>query len=432
MNMTTPIHDFLEKYSKTAPLRLHMPGHNGEVPHDITEIEGADSLFDATETSKGIIAKSEKNAAEVFGTDRTCYSCGGSTLAIQAALGILKAQGCKTIAASRYSHKSLITAATLLRLNIKWLYPEEYLHADVDFGGDALNGADAVFTTNVDYLGGTCRIPDTKLPVVVDNAHGAYLKFVNKEKFGRKYLHPTEFGIPVISAESAHKTLPVLTGGAYLHFAGGTDFSRAKEMMAMFGSSSPSYLIMESLDNCNKLLYNHPDLVNHACAAVAQLKEQLAAFEIPILESDPLRVVVKAWEYGYNGFNYSDKLRANGVECELADRNHVVLLFSAATTVKDCQRALTAMTLIPKKKPIFKAQYPVVKPKAALPIYDAVFMPQKKVPLAKAVGFVCGEIKAPCPPCIPVVMPGEIIDDSTAESLRLYNVKEISVITKVR
>ena len=430
--MTTPICDFLEKYTNTAALRLHMPGHNGENPHDITEIEGADSLFDTTPESSGIIAKSERNATELFGTDRTCYSCGGSTLSIQAALAMLKAQGCRTIAASRYSHKSLISAAALLRMNIKWLYPEEYLRADVDLSPEALEGADCLFITNIDYLGGTCRIPNTKLPVVIDNAHGAYLKFVDKERFGNKYLHPTEFGIPAMVAESAHKTLPVLTGGAYLHFTGGADHTRAKEMMAMFGSSSPSYLILESLDKCNKLLDERKEIVNHACEAVAQLKTKLESFEIPILESDPLRVVVKAWEYGYNGFNYSDKLRANGVECELADRNHVVLLFSATSTLKDCERALTAMTLIQKKKPIFKAQYPVVKPKAALPLFDAMFMPQKKVPLAKAVGYVCGGIKAPCPPCIPVVMPGEIISDEAAEALRLYNVKEVSVITKVR
>lgn len=430
--MTTPIYDFLEKYSSGSPLRLHMPGHNGELPHDITEIEGADSLFDTTAESSGIIAKSEKNAAELFGADRTCYSCAGSTLAIQTALAILKAQGCKTIAASRYSHRSLISAAALLRLNIKWLYPEEYLRADVDFGGEVLAGADAVFTTNLDYLGGTCRIPETNLPVVADNAHGAYLKFVDKAKYGNKYIHPTEYGMPVMIAESAHKTLPVLTGGAYLHFAGGADFTRAKEMMAMFGSSSPSYLVLESLDKCNRFLEEKRELIGHACDAVTQLKEQLGAYEIPILDSDPLRIVVKAWEYGYNGYNYSDKLRANGVECELADRNHVVLLFSAATTPNDCRRALTAMTLIQRKKPIFKASYPIVKPKAALPLYDAMFMPQKKIPLAKAVGYVCGGIKAPCPPCIPVVMPGEIISDEAAEALRLYNVKEVSVITKVR
>lgn len=428
--MTTPISDFLEKYTTSGALRLHMPGHNGAIPHDITEIEGADSLYE-TDRTKSIIGESEKNAAEIFGADRTCYSCGGSTLSIQAALAILKAQGCKTIAASRYSHKSLASAAALLHMNVKWLYPEEYLCADVDYSGEALDGADAVFMTNIDYLGGGCRKPKTDLPIICDNAHGAYLRFVDKEKFGNKYLHPSEFGFPVISAESAHKTLPVMTGGSYLHFYG-TDYTRAKELMSVFGSSSPSYLILESLDKFNKHISERPEIVNHACESVAYLKNKLMDYEVPLKDSDPLRVVVKAYEYGYNGFNYADKLRQNGVECEYSDRNHTVLLFSAATTHRDCQRALTAMTLIPKKKPIPMATYPVLAPKAALPAYDALFMPQKRVPLAKAVGFVCGGIFAPCPPCVPLVMPGEIISDEAAEVLRLYNVKEVSVITKVR
>ena len=429
--MNTPICDFLEKYTTSGALRLHMPGHKGAISHDITEIDGADCLYE-TDRTKGIIGESEKNAAKLFGTDRTCYSCGGSTLAIQSALAILRAQGCKTIAASRYSHRSLISAAALLHMNVKWLYPEEYLSADVDYSEEALKGADALFMTNIDYLGGVSRVPETKLPVVCDNAHGAYLRFIDRNQFGDKYLHPTKFGIPVISAESAHKTLPVMTGGAYLHFIGGADFTRAKEFMAAFGSSSPSYLVMESLDNFNKFISDRPDAVTHACESVRYLKNKLAEYDIPIKESDPLRVVVKAYEYGYNGFNYADKLRQNGVECEMSDRNHAVLLFSAATTHRDCQRALTAMTLIPKKKPIFKAEYPVLKPKAALPAYDAVFMPQKKVPLAKAIGFVCGSIIAPCPPGVPLVMPGEIISDEAAEALRLYNVKEVSVITQVR
>ncbi len=429
--MNTPICDFLEKYTTGGALRLHMPGHNGAIPHDITEIDGADSLYE-TDRTKSIIGESERNATQLFGTDRTCYSCGGSTLAIQTALAILKSQGCKTIAASRYSHRSLVSAAALLHLNVKWLYPEEYLSADVDYSGEALNGADALFMTNIDYLGGASRVPDTKLPVVCDNAHGAYLKFVDKAQFGDKYLHPTEFGIPVISAESAHKTLPVMTGGAYLHFIGGADSTRAKELMAAFGSSSPSYLVMESLDKLNKQLSDRPEQVNHACESVRYLKNKLMDYEIPIRETDHLRVVVKAYEYGYNGFNFADKLRQNGVECEMSDRNHTVLLFSASTTHRDCQRALTAMTLIPKKKPIMKAEYPVLKPKAALPIADAMFMPQKKVPLAKAIGFVCGSIIAPCPPGVPLVMPGEIISDEAAEALRLYNVKEVSVITQVR
>ena len=130
-----------------------MPGHKGENPHDITEIFGGDSLYDSDDTW-GIIAQSESMAARIFGAQKTCYSCGGSTLAIQTALALLKARGCKTIAASRYSHRSLVSAAALLQMNIKWLYPKEYLSANVTYDSKALRGADALFVTNIDYYGG--------------------------------------------------------------------------------------------------------------------------------------------------------------------------------------------------------------------------------------------------------------------------------------
>lgn len=425
--MNTPIADFLENYSERGLLRLHMPGHNGESTHDITEIEGADSLYES-EHSGGIIAWSEQIAAKIFGAERTCYSAGGSTLAIQTALALLKAQGCKTIAAGRCSHRSLVSSAALLDLDIKWLYPQEYPSAAVDTSEAALSGADALFITNIDYYGGTCRAAAPKTPVVCDNAHGAYLKFVNKAVFGSDYLHPMEFGYPVISAESAHKTLPALTGAAYLHFSKGTDYSRAKEMCAMFGSSSPSYLIMESLDRWNGRFLADRDCVNRACSGVLQLKKRLITAGFTIRKSDPLRVTINARAWGYSGQDFAALLRANGAECELADENYVVLLFSAITTPEDCLRAEISLELIPQRKALPPIKYPVIKPKKELSVREAVFRKQKQVTVAETVGRVCGGIQSPCPPCIPIVMPGERIGSEAAEALTLYGVKTLSVL----
>ncbi|MGN1423200.1 MAG: amino acid decarboxylase [Oscillospiraceae bacterium] len=429
--MNTPIVDFLEKYTRENRLRLHMPGHKGEFPHDITEIEGADSLFESDATG-GIIAQSEAIAAKIFGAAKTCYSCGGSTLAIQTALAVLKSQGVNTVAASRYSHRSLAAAAATLRLNVKWLYPREYLSADVEYTAQALSGADAVFIPNIDYYGGTWKFVKPNIPVIIDNAHGAYLRFVDKRKFGTEYLHPLELGFPLMSAESAHKTLPVLTGGAYLHFANGTDFSRAKEFMGIFGSSSPSYLIMESLDRFNGIIAANVNSVTHACEAVAALKAKLTKAGVPLRKSDPLRVVINARESGLSGFEYASVLRKNGVECEMADENRVVLLFSSATTVKDCERAEMAVLFAPQKKPLPEVKYPVIKPKADMPIYEALFLPQKLVPVQNAGGEVCAGMKAPCPPGVPLVMPGEIIDHYVVEALMQYGVKYIAVIDRSR
>lgn len=427
--MKTPICDFLEKYTAENKLRLHMPGHKGEFPHDITEIYGADSLYES-DAGNGIIGASESIAASIFGAKKTCYSTCGSTLAIQTALAILKSQGVKTIAASRFSHRSLVSAAALLHMDIKWLYPEEYLSADVEYDEKALEGADAIFIPNIDYYGGTWKHVNPGIPTIVDNAHGAYLRFLDKRIFGSEYLHPLELGFPLMSAESAHKTLPVLTGGAYLHFTPGVDYTRAKEFMAMFGTSSPSYLILESLDRFNDIIARNIQLVNNACMAVAELKEHLDNYGIPTKKSDPLRVTINARECGLTGFDYAKQLRASGVECEWADDTYVVLLFSAVTTVEDVQRAEMGILFTPMVTPLPPAKHPIVKPTTALPIYEAVYRKRKIVPLQQAGGLVCAGLTAPCPPGIPLIMPGEIIDHNVMEMLNGYGVKTIQVVAE--
>lgn len=427
--MNTPICNFIERYTNEERLRLHMPGHKGEVPSDITEIYGADSLY-SSDKSGGIIGTSEALAAGVFGAKKTCYSCGGSTLAVQTALALLKARGCKTIAASRYSHRSLVSAAALLQLDIKWLYPDEFMSANVPYNVNGLCGADAVFITNIDYYGGTWKFVRPNIPVVVDNAHGAYLRFVDKRKFGTEYLHPLELGFPLMCIDSAHKTLPVLTGGAYLHFAPGTDFTNAKEYMALFGSTSPSYLILESLDRFNATIAENIQLVNNACEAVRDLKERLTENGIPLKKSDPLRITINARECGMSGFEFASALRINGIECEMADENYVVLLFSAITTVEDCARAEMGIMLVPTNIPKPLVQYAPIKPVVELPIYEAMFMPRKVIPLEAASGQICAGLDCPCPPGVPLIMPGEVFDHNVINALKMHGVQNVAVVSK--
>ena len=268
--MHTPICDFVSRYCEEKALRLHMPGHKGNgvlgvEPYDITEISGADSLYEAS----GIIHESERNAAELFGTAATFYSAEGSSLCIRAMLLLAlldakqKGRGQK-IVAGRNAHKTFVTVAGLLDLDVTWLAPakgESYLACSVDM--EQLEkylveeSPAAVYLTNPDYLGNLidireishlCRKYDVLL--LVDNAHGAYLKFLPESK------HPIDRGAD-LCCDSAHKTLPVLTGGAYLHVAKNTSdmfVKRAKDAMALFGSTSPSYLIMQSLDQANKYI----------------------------------------------------------------------------------------------------------------------------------------------------------------------------------
>ena len=114
----------------------------------------------------------------------------------------------------------------------------------------------------------------------------------------------------------------------------------------------------------------------------------------------------------------------------MADENYIVLLFSAITTVEDCQRAFTALSLIGQRAALPMVQYPVIRPKQEMSVREAVFAAHRTLPVEQAVGEICGGIQSPCPPCIPIVMPGERIDAEAAEALRLYGVRNITVLSR--
>ena len=259
--ISTPICDFVRRYADEERVRLHMPGHKGK-PRlgceglDITEIPGADDLYHP----RGIIAESEENASRLFGFP-TFYSTEGSSLCIRAMLFLaLAGKKNRRVLAGRNAHKTFLHTAVLLDFEISWLWPEgeRRLESCPISAGQVeraiLAEAEppaAVYLTSPDYLGNTLDITSISavcrrygVLLLVDNAHGAYLKFLSR--------HPMDLGADMC-CDSAHKTLPVLTGGAYLHvtkeFAGGV-----KDAMALFGSTSPSYLILQSLDMANRFL----------------------------------------------------------------------------------------------------------------------------------------------------------------------------------
>ena len=290
--MNTPVCDFVKRYTAAAPVRMHMPGHKGQAAFgpeafDITEIEGADELYPA----RGIIRESEANAAVLFGAGRTLYSAEGSSLCIRAMLYLaaLTAGGKgvpQRLLAGRNAHKTLMTAAALLDLEIDWLLPGK--------GGDLLGCAVtaealedklkgqpymAVWLTSPDYLGRRADLRAAAevcrrygVPLLVDNAHGAYLRFLEPD------AHPLTLGADAC-CDSAHKTLSCLTGAAYLHIAPGAPegwAEQAEQAMALFASTSPSWLILQSLDRMNpELAGGYPARLREAARRTAETKKIL-------------------------------------------------------------------------------------------------------------------------------------------------------------
>lgn len=440
--MNTPIYDFVKSYAEKNTVRGHMPGHKGAVrddlisavyPYDITEIGGADALFEA----EGIIAESERNAASLFGTDGTFYSAGGSTLCIQAMLAMVCRSGDK-VAAARNSHKAFLNSCILLGLDPVWIYPEfengsviggkitpEAVKKTIEENRDAV----CVYITSPDYLGNVADIEAISevcrfygKPLLVDNAHGAHLAFLPQN------IHPIKLGAD-ICCDSAHKTLPVLTGGAYLHTASAEYSARAKEAMALFGSSSPSYLILQSLDLCNRYLAEDFRIeLAETVTEVRKLKDKLKS-AYHICDSEPLKLTLYTLPCGKTGFETAEYLRSCGIEPEYADMTHVMLMFSPQNRKADFERVGNALMAMPMPRiRLEPPDFTLVPPKRAMFPREAYFAPCEVVPAEKAVGRICAKARTVCPPCVPVAAGGEIFDENSIKILKMYSISEVNVI----
>ena len=438
--MNTPVADFVQRYAKAGTARLHMPGHKGRCflgcePWDITEIHGADALYEA----EGILAESEQNAAALFGSQRTCYSTEGSSQCIRAMLYLaVAASGSHTVVAARNVHRAFVSAAALLDLEIRWLWPEE----SRSLCGCPISPAQleetlhslpeppaAVYLTSPDYLGGMAEIPALAqichqhgTLLLVDNAHGAYLRFLQPS------LHPLDLGAD-LCCDSAHKTLPVLTGGAYLHLSPTAPAQLAplaKSALGLFGSTSPSYLTLASLDLCNRYLAEgYPQRLAEAVERLAELREKLTAAGWRVEPSDPLRVTVAA-PRGVTGQELAGQLRRQGVECEYADRDFLVLMATPENTPEELAQAAAALGQCPGEAN--PPQLPLARGERACSIRQAAFAPRETVDAAHSLGRVCGLPTVGCPPAIPIAVSGERITPEALALFAYYGIEQVEVL----
>ena len=445
--MDTPICDFVRTYRDREGLRLHMPGHKGREklgPEalDITEIAGADELYHA----RGIIQKSEANAASLFGASATLYSTEGSSLCIRAMvrLALLDAEGRgrrPLILAGRNAHQPLLSACALLDAKVQWLYPEnEESLISCEITADGLEEAlaalksppAAVYVTSPDYLGNmldTAALARTchrhGVPLLVDNAHGAYLKFLPQDQ------HPLTLGAD-LCCDSAHKTLPVLTGGAYLHIgpnAPDTFRENAAQALALFASTSPSYLVLQSLDQCNAYLAGpFREELAHLAERMEALKARLREKGYTVLGREPIKLTLAPKAYGYTGQALHDLLRERNMECEFADPDFLTAMLTPQTKTEEIQRLEQALLQIPPKAPILTAPPPLPRPRRVLSIRRAMLARQREIPVDKALGRILASAHVGCPPCIPILACGERIDQAAIRCFRYYGVASCRVV----
>lgn len=459
----TPIWDFVKQYKESDVSRFHMPGHKGirrigVEDYDITEIKGADSLYEAD----GIIAESERIASELFGSGATFYSTEGSSQCIRTMLYLAMMHAKKSdsnesskksrpfVVAARNVHKAFIYAAALLDFDVEWLWPEGKMHSlcSCPVTPKQVNNVlkrlkeegrnpFAVYVTSPDYLGHTadikelaqiCHAYDTLF--LVDNAHGAYLHFLEPS------LHPLDLGADMC-CDSAHKTLPVLTGGAYLHISKSMhmeQYMKVKQAMCLFGSTSPSYLTLSSLDLCNaQLAGTYRDRLKVFINLLDRIRKELAQAGWRVENSDPLRITIAVPDH-LTGNELAHMLRTNGIECEYADKEYVVCMLTPENT----QVELEALVAFLKEKALcmetFRytktAKLPIAKAKQVMSIRDAMFCDSETIMAEDAKGCICTTPTVGCPPAIPIAVPGELIEDNAIGLFLHYGIEKIEVVRR--
>ena len=446
--MNTPIYDFVNAYADRNGLRLHMPGHKGKnllgmEALDITEIKGADSLFEAD----GIIAESERNAAALFGTKATLFSTEGSSHAIRAMIWLVKlyalARGEKPrIAACRNAHKTFVTATALLDVTVE--YPDactngSYLSLSLSTHQIEAylreHKPTALYITSPDYSGNVADISAIAalchahgVLLLVDNAHGAYLRFLTPSR------HPMDLGAD-LCCDSAHKTLPALTGGAYLHIAQKSpDFfvQNAKTALSLFGSTSPSYLVLQSLDLVNAYLADsYREKLGAFTKKLDALKARLVQKGFTLWGSEPLKLTIFARDFGYSGNEIAEHLRKWEIECEFSDPDILVLMFTpelADTALTQVENALTSLEKR-ERLPLFAP--PIALCAKAMPPHLAISLPSERISATNALGRILACPTVGCPPAVPIVMCGERIDQNAIEVFGYYGIDTVMVVKEM-
>ena len=440
--------------------RGHMPGHKGKpvLPEhieriDFTELSDTGNLYDPD--PQNIIRQAESRAAEELGVPDCVFCAGGSTLLIQAALYAVTENTSRParILAARDAHRSFFSACALLGCSVDFFYPE-YSPDGIAVGvpPNALTAAlrdekyDAVYLTAPNYYGSFCRAHELAVvcaklgaPLIVDSAHAAGLVCGSKCSTWNISNSSPNF----VAIFSAHKTLEAL-GGAAFALSSGDFFAKEKLLrgMQLFGSSSPSYAILASLDLAlSRALSDEgrAELRRGAERAEA-MRRKLSTVDgvtLPTFApdaSDPLRLTVRfTHTRGETAAEWMEHER--GVVAEMADDRFVVFILTAADSPADLDRLERAIVDCathfathsdPDAPPASEPPTPPT-PERAVSMRDALFSPTETITLADAVDRVAAEILAPYPPGVPVVAPGERITQKALSFLgtKWYNMNRM-------
>lgn len=447
MTDNTPLKRALDEYIRQDYARLHMPGHKGAsispfgelMAYDVTEVEGTDSLFE----DDGPLKELEEIFTRVYDTKGTVMSAGGSTLCIQAMLRMVaKKEG--RILAGRNIHAAAVNAMALLGLEPVWVYPnrkqEERLIGEIspdeirsvlekEKQEGTLDSLCAVYVTSPDYFGVMSDIRSIAqiaheygLPLLVDNAHGAHLHFLKEE------YHPMQLGAD-LCCDSLHKTMPALTGAALLHTSDAKYCPQMKGAMTVFGSTSPNYLIMLSMDSTAAfLMQDGAERIQQTVTRCEELRQKARekGFVLP-QHCDPMRLTLPLAGTGWDAQNFRKLLRKHKIMEEYLSDSGCVLLFSPFNREEDFKRTGALLDEVLIQNQPFTA-FPIVPSEKVMSLREAFLSLKESVPVEKAEGRIAAQVKITCPPGIPLVMPGERLHKEIIKILKNSGIFVIDVV----
>ena len=429
-----PLYAALAALAEAEGVRFHLPGHKGKgmggpldgaMRLDYTEIPPTGNLYG----EDGPIQQAEALAARYFGAGRCFFLTCGATQGVKAALAAFCGAGAPVVL-DRNCHGSALDTCVLLDLSPTWLWPEIDPATGLSGGispkalRDALkrSGARAALVTSPTYYGHLLDIEalasaahSVGAALMVDAAHGSHLRAC---------------GLPDAMAQgadaavlSAHKTLTALGQGALLLTkAGDAAFARRmRSMTALFGTTSPSYPVMASLDWARASLEAQPDAWPDTVRRCAEAAQRIEAADFQVLSpragTDPARLTIDTAWRGARGIDAAEHLRRRGIEVEMADARHIVCIVTPADSEADLAALAKALETLPEggQQPLPFMQPPRLH--TAMTPRQARFAASKAVPLAQSAGRIAACSLSPYPPGVPTVACGEVMDEKAIEYL---------------
>lgn len=447
--------DELMKNNKNNLISFHVPGHkNGKIydllgykdllesiyKMDTTEIIGTDNLH----SPEGIIKKSQEKASRVFKSDKTYFLVNGTTCGIQASIMSICNDNDK-ILVNRDCHHSVINACILGNINpvyIDYKLDNDYfilegvLEEDVIKSIDENLDAKALVLTYPTYYGATydlekiCEYAHKKnMVVIVDEAHGAHLGL--SEKLPKTAL---EQGADIV-IQSTHKTLPSFTQSSMLHIKGGkVDSSKISEILRIIETSSPSYLLMSSLEIATEIYEKYGrDLMDKLLENIDNFIKDISKNDFVKVYNkfDKTKIFISLKKLGITGYELEKILRKNNIQVELSNYYGVLLICTISNYYDDFKSIKNAINNIitDKKDKYFEElktiNYPKIIPKKILNPREAFYKNKKSVKIYDSIGQISGEYIIPYPPGVSILSPGEIITKEIIDYI-LY-LKEMNI-----